>query len=160
MLEKLVCVRHGHYDHHGTRYMTEMGREQMLRVLPLVRQAFGDVSPITVITSPNDRAIETANILCRSLHLPPPFALSDLLRTEIYPEECEQQLADLHPRMLDLLGDAKYVLLSTHQPVGSYYPPHYAEKVLGFKQEPFYLDLAEGSYLDAVSKTLTHLTWR
>ena len=158
MIEKLVFVRHGDYDH-GSGELTEYGRKGIEKLAPRIREMLGDVRPTLTLASPRIRARQTAEILCQALNAPE-AKLHDELLVEVRIERATKEVQMFHGAMLPILGEARCVLISAHAPVCDLYPSHYAEHVLGFKpEEPFFVEKAEAIVVDATARKLTHISF-
>jgi phosphohistidine phosphatase SixA len=65
-LRKVIAVRHGEADD-DTEQLTEKGRIQTAILAQAIRQHTEGISDILLLTSPEDRAVETASIISARL---------------------------------------------------------------------------------------------
>lgn len=152
MIEKAVFVRHGDYTNDR---LTPLGDRQVRELTPLIKSAFGDASPILVLSSPRQRAIQTASILSDGLGLRiPGFQTCEELADELH--SLTTKLPKVHEAFVSVVRDAKYVLVSTHLPVARWYPWWYA-KQFGVEVQSLTLEKGEAVCLDMNAKTLIKL---
>lgn len=111
---RILLVRHGaavgHAPSDGTRWLTDQGRSDTVRVAGLLREA-GAV-PTRVFTSPLVRAVQTAEILTQ--HLPGP---SGACPVEVHvPLSCHEGTAGEALTALSRGREDDTIMLVTHMP--------------------------------------------
>jgi phosphohistidine phosphatase SixA len=153
MIEKVIFVRHGHYDKYerADQRLSEHGIQAVRLMAPAIRRAFGGM-PDLFITSPALRARQTAGMLSEELDCPRAVP-SEVLRRDILETELQEELPLVHEELVHILGRATRALICTHEPVGTFYPPYFAFKALTMRVRPIRLDLAQASCLDATTRT-------
>lgn len=151
MIERMVCVRHGAYVDDN---LSDRGVASIHALAPKVKAAFAGASPILVISSPARRARQTAKILCGDLKIGS-FQQHEELEAEL--DDLVRDLEKTHEAFLRIVGDAKYVLVSTHKPIAKYFPWWFAKQTLGVNLSGVRCEYGDASYLDCVAKTLIQL---
>jgi phosphohistidine phosphatase SixA len=154
MIEKMIFVRHGDYNNNSGG-LTVVGEASIRALAPKVVAAFAGAPSILALSAPALRATQTAKILCDALGIER-FQEHRELEAEYYYSFVEE-LEKTREAFLRIVGDAKYVLVSAHQPVAKFFPWWFAKQMLGVNLPGVRCDKADAIYLDCIAKTLTLL---
>ncbi len=141
---KLAMVRHGEYEN---SHLTTEGQQQAVTLAQiLVQHAQG--SRVRVMTSPLDRAVETAVVIAKAYGCGDPTR-HDMLFDGILHPFGGSALMDFVPSQI---GEVDVLILVTHEPACEHFPPMLGQ-MWGFDIEKIKLKKGQTRIIDHETRT-------
>ncbi len=147
-MEKLIIVRHGDYDKDSS-HLNDKGSADIKQLAEQIRP-LTDSHSVLVLSSPIDRAIESALILSNTLHVPAVYC--DALRSECQGDmDLDGALSLIHEKS-DM---ANIIVVVTHIEYTDNFPAHFFKHEFNTKAPYMHLEKGEAAIIDCASRTLT-----
>jgi len=150
-MKKLVIVRHGTYG--ADDKLNDDGRKEINLLAENLKKVLFD-GIVKVLTSPADRARESAEIICSVL------GVGECEQHEVLWSD-EDHLED-YDKAFDLIKDqaedSDILILVTHFEYADHLPEYFAQEVLKKKINSWKIKKGEAFVLDCEKATLTHIS--
>lgn len=148
-MDKLVIVRHGHYD--SNDQLSECGRVQIRELSKKLKSSING-SPLLILTSNQDRARQSAEILGSAFNVG--FEEYEILWSEgKHPEDLPGALELIRSRK----NDAEVIVLVTHYEYVEDFPRYFGKNELGVELRSHLIDKGQAWVIDCQQKTIKHI---
>lgn len=141
-MKRLILVRHGDY---GISALTDFGRKQMQQLAPALANSV--VGNMLLVSSPLQRAEESATILAEYFHVP-----VDIQRV------WEDDDAGAFQFIVGIDASIDTLLVVTHLPLLESLPKYFGREVLGVSFPYSGVGKGQAQVIDCEMKTMTHVT--
>jgi len=144
-MQKLVIVRHGHYDKKDQ--LSADGKEQIYFLTEQLGPHL-DGGSLLILSSTADRAWQSAEILAEAFNVP--YEKHEILLSD---EDHFEDLAKALELVQSREEEADVIILVTHHEYAKYFPYHYAKHVFDDLWEYQAIDKGDAWIIDCQDKT-------